>query len=52
MMLTYYWMEILMNIAQYRCLVSATCRVKKGIRVLIKDAHLLLDGNSDKYRPI
>jgi hypothetical protein len=32
--------------------VSATCRVKTDIRVLIKDAHLLLDGNSGDYRPI
>jgi hypothetical protein len=38
-----------MDIVLYRCLVSATCRVKTGIRVLIKDAHLLLDGNSYEY---
>jgi hypothetical protein len=31
--------------------VSPNCLVKTGIRVLINDAHLLLDGNSDGYRP-
>jgi hypothetical protein len=41
-----------MDIVLYRCLVSATCRVKTGIVVFIKDAHLLLDGHSDGYRPI